>query len=117
MKLVWNGPAFVSAIRGTIAGNLPDAGEHLRDVMKQLIGIQGPPRSDPWEPPHIDTGALEKDIDFAVDTATLTVTVGSTLDYAVYLEEGTDRMEPRPFLARTLVAWGDEAALLILHTP
>jgi len=52
--------------------------------------------SAPGEPPMSDTGRLANSIEFdALDD--LTVTVGSRVAYAAYLEYGTSRMAPRPY--------------------
>lgn len=51
--------------------------------------------SAPGEPPASDTGRLANSIVFKSD-GRLSVSVGSDLAYAAYLEFGTSRMAPRP---------------------
>ena len=114
MKLDWRGQQFVKAIEKQLARNLKPAGQVIQDEMKDLIHVQGPPPSSPWNPPHVDTGELIASIDVAAVPSTLEVYIGSTLDYAVYLEEGTPSMEPRPFMIRALVQAGDDAARVLL---
>jgi HK97 gp10 family phage protein len=82
----------------------PQVGEETVAEVKDLIGIQGPPRSAPGEPPHIDTGALIDSYDYNVegDAGTIILEVGSTVEYAPYLEFGTSRMDARPHLRPAL---------------
>ncbi len=72
---------------------------------------------DPWEPSTekqrvrkgnaqlgllYDEGDLFDSIHFVVDGGT--VAIGSDLDYALYLQDGTEKMDARPFLG-----WSDDA--------
>jgi len=60
-------------------------------------------RSQPWEPPHVQTGHLKRSIGHD-KPAELMRRVGSgvgnkeSVGYGVYLEFGTSRMLPRPWL-------------------
>ncbi len=58
---------------------------------------QGRPHiaSAPGEAPAIDTSTLANSINVEVDG--LTATVGTNVEYAMHLEFGTVKMEPRPF--------------------
>lgn len=47
----------------------------------------------------VDTGALRNSIQTHVETD-LKVTVGTPLEYAPYVHDGTSRVEGRPFLAQ-----------------
>lgn len=49
----------------------------------------------------VDTGATRNSIgvDFDLDGASIAAVVGPTTNYAPYLEFGTARMAPRPFMA------------------
>lgn len=56
-------------------------------------------------PPAVDTGTLRRSITYKVDEAEKTGYVGSTIKnppYGVYLEYGTSRMKPRPWLRPAL---------------
>lgn len=53
--------------------------------------------SAPGEAPAIDTGALVNSIQMAME-GDLTAVVGTAVEYAPYLEFGTRRMAPRPYL-------------------
>jgi len=69
---------------------------------KKILGARGSNRSKPGEFPHKDYGLLRQSIATDYDQSTLTARIGSALSYAKYLELGTRKMRPRPFLRRTL---------------
>lgn len=54
--------------------------------------------SAPGEAPATHTGRLIQSITWQVLNQGFTVEIGSPLDYAAFLEEGTQRMDPRPWL-------------------
>jgi len=53
-----------------------------------------------------DTGALRRSITGSVtsDNKTITASIGSNMDYAAYVHEGTSRMQGRPFLTDAISA-------------
>lgn len=106
----WQGDRLRNRVLQGMVQGLFRAGPILTDTITHLIGIQGPPRSQPWNPPHIDTAALIKSIDYYVDGASMTLYAGGTVPYLPHLELGTARMAPRPFMTRALIASGDSAA-------
>ena len=60
-------------------------------------------RSKPGEPPHRDTGTLLKAIDYElVGNDTARVGVKKAVKYGYWLEYGTSKMAPRPFLRPAL---------------
>jgi len=59
--------------------------------------------SSPHEIPHMDTGKLSQSIFADVDESAMTAKVGSPLEYALHLERGTRKMEPRPFFIPVLL--------------
>jgi hypothetical protein len=61
--------------------------------------------SAPGEPPKTDTGGLVSSI--AIVLGSMKAQVGTGLDYGKYLEFGTTRMEPRPWLYPSLMENGD----------
>lgn len=69
---------------------------------KRVLGRRGSNRSVPGEPPHKDYGKLRESIASDVDAAGLTVRVGTPLRYGKFLELGTRKMAPRPYLRRAL---------------
>ena len=50
------------------------------------------------EPPKSDTGRLVSSIDATIDSDGLGATVGTNLDYGLFLEVGTSKMRARPWL-------------------
>jgi len=60
--------------------------------------------SAPGEPPAVDTGRLRSSITHAVETTDNEVIgyVGSNVEYAKWLELGTERVAERPFLRPAL---------------
>lgn len=53
----------------------------------------------PNQAPNTDTGKLVNSIAVEMDWNDTSAEVGSNLDYAAYLEFGTKKMEPRPWLS------------------
>ena len=69
---------------------------------QSLVSDAYPPKSMPGMPPHLRTGALKRSIRID-DVQPNEVTVaaggpGSFAPYAGWLEYGTSKMEPRPFM-------------------
>ena len=58
----------------------------------------------PGFPPNSDTGNLVRNIAFKIDAEKLEGEVGSDIEYAKFLEFGTSKMEPRPWLLPALEA-------------
>jgi len=54
------------------------------------------------EPPKSDTGRLVSQIFVDIDADGFGATVGTNLDYGLYLEVGTSKMSARPWLTPTL---------------
>ena len=83
---------------------LRKVGELVRGRVVERISIPtraaGP--SLPGTPPHADTGKLRQSISYRTDERNLTVTIGTPLAYGKFLEEGTSKMDPRPYLKSTV---------------
>jgi phage gpG-like protein len=60
--------------------------------------------SQPGEFPRKQTGRLRATITYEVDTDLMVARVGTNLKYGKFLELGTRRMAPRPYLRKTLMA-------------
>lgn len=54
--------------------------------------------SAPGEAPASDSGALVASISMDVHAGGLAAEIGTGRDYGLFLEEGTDKIEPRPWL-------------------
>ncbi len=105
----WFGAKVAASVSRGMTARLAVAGSLLRDEIKvrislPVVKVKGRVvlRSKPGEFPRLETGHLRRSI-FSIMEDDHTVAVGSPLDYALYLELGTSRMEPRPYLARTLL--------------
>lgn len=81
-----------------------EAQESMRDTAidySKTYGKKGHHPSQEGNPPAVDTGTLRRSITYTVDEKNLVGYVGSVLNdppYGVYLEYGTSRMKPRPWL-------------------
>ena len=67
----------------------------------KTYGKKGHHPSLPGNPPAVDTGTLRRSVTYQVDENELVGYVGSNLKdppYGAYLEFGTSRMKPRPWL-------------------
>lgn len=69
--------------------------------------------SAPGEAPASDTGRLVNSIRTSYDVAKLTAYISADANYAGYLEFGTQKMEPRPFLRPALANVRDRVQQLV----
>lgn len=60
--------------------------------------------SAPGYPPNPDTGALRASINFYPESNTRVV-IADGVEYGLYLEIGTERIEPRPFVVPVFTLW------------
>lgn len=101
-KVRWFGPKLRGRVDARVGQNLWKAAHHVANETKINLSTAYPPASSPGEFPHLRTGALRASIQPEVDFAQQTAIVGSDLEYSRYLETGTTKMDPRPFLTTTL---------------
>jgi len=66
--------------------------------------------SDPFEPPHKDTGRLVQSIKFNISATGEYGEVGSNMPLAAWLEFGTATMAPRPWLSLAVENMKDKIA-------
>jgi hypothetical protein len=101
------------ALYAKLGSNLAEAMALYNDKLKEAVGVQGPPRSVPGEPPRMDTGYLhDRSLGFQVDRAALEAAESSDAPYAAELEISMDR----EFFIPTLIQQSDEMARLICDT-
>lgn len=92
----------------------PD-GATARDLARRAIRVESeakanwntfPPSSPPGSKPAVRTDRLRASITWqlGVDSIGLFAEIGSPVEYAAYVEYGTDRMAARPFLRPALRA-------------
>jgi hypothetical protein len=113
MKFTWYGDKATSRFMAKLADNLDDAGRELAQRVRDKISIEGPPRSSPGNPPHVDTGELVASYGHDTDPTSLTTVVGSDVPYSAYLESGTPTMAPRPHLTDTLIESADDLSRIV----
>lgn len=106
VRVKWRGKELDDHLRAMLRPRFSRVGSKLRNHVVRKISegktrTQGP--SEPGTPPHVDQGDLRKSIFWAMDPGgDLVVRVGTTVDYGLYLEEGTRNMAPRPYLRPSL---------------
>jgi HK97 gp10 family phage protein len=72
-----------------------------RSGVQYTVGGKTAQRSAPGEPPKTDTGHLVANIDATIDADGGGATVGTNVQYGLYLEVGTSKMAARPWLSPT----------------
>lgn len=108
MSVKWNASGFTSAVMKEAERRLADCAAVSVAIAKENMHRLGHP-APPGEYPAIDTGTLRSNITYEVEiepgqgTARYGVIAreagGKPLEYAYYLEVGTSRMRPRPWLS------------------
>ena len=110
--LDWRGNEATRSLESQLATRLDSATEYLRQRVTTNLGPpdNNPRRgSRPGEYPRSDEGRLSEHV--LVDRPDpLTRHVFTDLDHGLWLEIGTRRMSPRPFLSRTLREEQDRVA-------
>lgn len=90
-----NKEVFKQAMQETVSKTLTELG----------IFVQG--RADhelnKVEPRRVDTGHLRQSIVYQVNENEQSVTVGTNVEYAIYVHEGTRKMAPNRFLKNAVV--------------
>jgi len=102
--------SFESQLRSQVwrllGDNLEDGVDLYSEAVREKISTQGPPRSTPGSPPHMDTKALHDGFGYVVVKEQLTARAGSELPYAAALELTMDR----PYIRSTLIERRDDIA-------
>lgn len=107
------GPESVRLISKALyaAGNMIQVDAQI-SITEGAISGKGHVPSKPGEPPNQDTGVLANNIE-TVLVEPLKVEVSSNAPYAVELEFGTSKMEPRPYMRPAVARKKDEAVALV----
>lgn len=103
LRVVYNLiPGYAAALPGVVDRVVEKAARDIEAHAKASMGRQSPP-SAPGSPPAIRTGTLANSIQSTrMSLNHWRVTVGA--EYGAYLEFGTSRMAPRPFMAPAVEA-------------
>ena len=123
----WNGPKIYQRTVNALIRKMERLGGQMeRDIkasMKPGTGREYPSRtgkgmhkaSKPYYPPAPDTGDLKKSISHSVwyEPGAVHLRVGTDIPYAKWLEIGTRKMLPRPFLRPCLERFRPKIAAII----
>ena len=85
------------------------AADALASFIRETISDPYPPASDPFSPPHSRSGEL-KDGVYAYAEGT-EIVFGDSAPHASFLELGTWKMLPRPFLSTAMSSGGSDAMM------
>lgn len=117
---------MIALVRGIAGARLEAACVHLVNKMRENVSVAGRTKtqvtvsrgknkgktrtkwgalnskpSAPGDFPAKQTGKFRSSIAYTVDKQTLSAKVGTSLKYGKFLEMGTRKMAPRPWLLRT----------------
>lgn len=121
----WNDQAVVARVRAAAMQGVVRATELVRNEALRLVmqtektgrlyrrGGVTHQASAPGEPPASDTGRLVGSITTFYDQDKLTGIVSANTEYAPFLEYGTAKMEPRPFMRPALANKSEEVTALV----
>ena len=105
----WNGTKCLRAVESQETKRLKKAAIHFTNKAKQNISVKGSKcgkktgnRSKPNEFPKLECGQLRNSMTYEVSK--LKAVAGTNVKHGKFLELGTSRMAPRPFLRPTLKA-------------
>lgn len=89
---------------------IQDDWQDLISVDVEYSGATVTVRSKPGEPPRRETGDLYESIQEETETdyGSVSLEISTDIEYAPYLEDGTEKMAPRPHRTRTFEKWVDE---------
>lgn len=103
-------PDVVDKVKRGMIGNLEDAGRYLRDEVRKSISTQGSRgiHSKPYHPPFRQSGKLMRSVRWE-KVNKYGIRVVANVLYGIFLEFGTRKMSPRPFLRPAI--WNNRARI------
>lgn len=102
VEITDNSPAAIKAMEEAVAGALEVIGLKAEEYAKrELNGEFGAPK-------RIDTGNLRNSVTHDVQKQENAVYVGTNVEYAPYVHEGTARMAPNRFLRNAVEGHAEE---------
>lgn len=103
-RFTWNSLGLAELVQGPVARDLVRRAIKVEAAAKRNATNESP--SYPGEGPGVVTGLLRGSITWRLsqDAISPYVDIGTSVDYAPFLENGTRYMEPRPFLRPALDA-------------
>lgn len=90
-----NSKVVVKTMEGDVAAALAAMGTKAVNLIQWRM-------SHGYGRPIWRSGDLRKDVQYEVNEGGKTVTVGNTLEYGVYVHEGTSQMKGRPYIKDAL---------------
>lgn len=108
LRFTWHGDRLIREWeRAAQAGTLA-AARRTAHLCRDAVSTPYPPPSQPGEPPHLRTGAGQAAISYrpVLDSPTpaAELFLRESGIHLLYLEVGTERIAPRPWLMPTLLA-------------
>ena len=102
-RLVWKGPQFTAQLKEAVQEGMEKSARKLRDLCRDAVSKPYPPASTPGEPPHLRTGTGRSSIMHADSPRKQESYVFVTDEgrHMIFLENGTARIAPRPWLKPT----------------
>ena len=101
MKFTDNTPAVKAAFAKALARTLYGLGMKWQEIVTTEINnmprFGKNPRNGARAKGAVDTGQMRSSMEYTVDTRKKQVTVGSMINYALYVTYGTWKMPRRPF--------------------
>lgn len=90
---------FKRAVEDALIPALQAIGVHIEGEAKEEL--ENTPR-------RVDTGNLRNSINYQVDESEKAVYIGTNVEYAIYVHEGTSRMEANRFLSNAVERNNDQ---------
>lgn len=117
MAMVWYGEECVKTVKAEAGNRIRRAGIYLQNQIRQDVGRSQPTKgtgtkkrgldpSKPGESPKKVLGHLRRNIVQEHDKDRQLSRVGTNVLYGKWLELGTRKMKPRPWLRNALTAYG-----------
>jgi hypothetical protein len=101
----WYGPKVIIKLKDRIGGRVFRVGKFLKARIREEVSrpnFSGKFPSEPGEYPKRVSGDFRESIDDDYDRENIRTRVGSSMILGKWLEFGTDKMEPRPWLSHAL---------------
>lgn len=102
VKISWNGAKLLKGMEAGLARGVFKGAQIVRERIQTNISVVGPPHSMPGEFPHLITGRLQDSVKIVGNAKKMEAKVVVEAPHAVWLEFGTSKMAPRPFIVRSM---------------
>lgn len=101
MGLKWYGPQVIQRVNNETVKRLYQAAMYWETYAKNKVSTPSPPPGDPGQYPGKRKGHLRRNITHEVNKQAKLARVGTNVVYGKYLEIGTSKMKPRPWMSKT----------------